>query len=209
MRHTLFLLPFFFISAVQAEPASSTHTKYFDIKVAGVKIGELKATRTICDTITTYRLESKVKVWVIVSVELEHHIESVYHSKHLYSSVSVSKTNKGTYTSAITWKGRYYEIQVDSYKYNNTNPIHELIECNIARFYFDEPVNVPKTLADSHGTLATISNVKPGAYEVELHGNVNRYYYNHGRFMGASLYSTVRYEVIERNDKMLASSGIP
>ena len=84
-----------------------------------------------------------------------------------------------------------------------------MIECNIARFYFDEPVNVPKTLADSHGTLATISNVKPGAYEVELHGNVNRYYYNNGRFMGASLYSTVRYEVIERNDKMLASSGIP
>lgn len=208
MRYLHVLLLNLLTLFAHAQSAGTTNTRYFDIRIAGVKVGELKATRTITDTVTFYRLESKVKVWLVVSVEMDHKIETVYHGKHLFSSVSVSGTNNGKYTSTIKWKDGYYQIQVDSYQYTNSTPIYELVECNIVRFYFDEPVDIQKTLADSYGTLAVIKKVSPGNYEVESHGSVNHYYYKDGSFIRGSLFSKVRYEVIARNDKTLASSGI-
>ena len=135
------------------QPGSASETKYFDIKVAGLKIGELKATRVVKDTLTFYTLESKVKIWCVVSVDMHHQIEAVYHGQGLVSSTSISKTNDKIYTSSIIWRDGYYKTNVDSYDYQNTTPIYERIEFNIARFYFDEPVNIRKTLADALGTL--------------------------------------------------------
>ena len=202
----MFILLSFIAFSAPGQSASTTNTKHFDIKIAGVKIGELKAIRTISDTVTTYHLQSKVKMWLVVSIAMEHKIETVYHGKNLFSSVSVSNTNNGTYTSTITWKNGLYQTQVDSYRYKNSTPIYERIECNIARFYFEEPVNIRKTLADSFGTMASITEVSPGNYEVDSHGNVNRYHYKDGLLISASLFSKVRYEVLARSDKMLASS---
>lgn len=206
MRYLLSLLLAFLAFFSHAQPSGISNTKFFDIKIAGVKIGELVATRTWRDTVTLYQLESKVKVWLIVPIAMEHKIETVYHGKNLFSSLSVSTTNSGTYRSTIIWKGRHYQTHVDSYHYKNSTPIYEQIECNIARFYFEEPVNIPKTLADSFGTMASITEVSPGHYEVDSQGNVNRYHYKDGLFVSASLFSKVRYEVLARNDKALAFS---
>lgn len=189
-----------FIAAAVNGQSGVTNVKHFDIKVAGVKIGELRATRTIKDTITAYRLESNVKIWLVVSIEVEHLTETVYHGKNLFSSVSVSRTNNGTYTSSISWKDGHYQTNVDSYKYKNSTPIYEAVQCNIARFYFDEPINIRKTLADAYGTVAPVKKVNPGNYEVEAQGNINHYLYENGSFVKASLYSKVRYEVIARNE---------
>lgn len=199
MRFPLYPFLLCITAAAQGQPAV-TNVKHFDIKVAGVKIGDMKATRTVNDTITTYRLESKVKVWLVVSIEMEHLTETVYHGKYLYSSVSVSRTNNETYTSSVTWKDGHYQTQVDSYKYKNSTPITELVQCSIARFYFDEPVNIRKTLADAHGILANIKKVDPGYYEVDSQGNINQYLYKNGSFVKASLHSKVRYEVIAQNE---------
>lgn len=208
MRFPLYPFLLFVTTVAHGQPGV-TNVKHFDIKVAGVKIGDMKATRTVTDTITAYRLESKVKVWLVVSVEMEHLTETVYHGKKLFSSVSVSRTNNGTYTSTITWKDGYYQTLVDSYKYNNSAPIYEVVEFNIARLYFDEPVTIRKTLADSYGTLATIKKVNPGDYEVESHGNTNQYRYKNGSLVSASLFSRIRYEVVARADNRLASAGVP
>jgi len=208
MRLLIYPFLLFFLQVAQGQPGSATRVKYFDIRFAGVKIGELKAIRTVKDTITTYRLESHVNVWLVVSVEMEHLTETIYHGNKLLYSTSVSRTNSGSYTSSVIWKDGYYHTQVDSYKYKNSAPINEIIECNISRFYFEEPVNFRKTLADSYGTLATIKKVNSGNYEVESHGNVNQYRYENGSLVSASLFSKIRYEVILRNDRRLASNGI-
>lgn len=85
MRYLLSLLLALLAFFTHAQPSGISNTKYFDIKIAGVKIGELVATRTRRDTVTSYQLESKVKVWLIVPIEMEHKIETVYHGKNLFS----------------------------------------------------------------------------------------------------------------------------
>lgn len=200
MKTYLVIVFLFLVTHGHGQPGSMSNTKYFDIKWAGVKIGELKATRTIKDSITWYWLESNVKLWLVVSIEMQHRIETVYHGNRLFSSNSVSKTNNGTFTSSVAWKNGHYQTNVDSYKYKNSNPIHETLECSIARFYFDEPVNINKTLADAYGTLASVKRVSPGDYEVDSQGNISKYLYENGIFVRASIYSNVRYEVVARID---------
>jgi hypothetical protein len=202
----IYLVMLFLLCVTLGHSQPGSNTKYFDIKWAGVKIGELKATRTIKDSITWYWLESNVKLWLVVSIEMQHRLETVYHGKRLFSSNSVSRTNNGTYTSSVAWKNGYYQTNVDSYKYKNSNPIHETLECNVARFYFDEPVNIDKTLADAYGTLASVKRVNPGNYEVDSQGTINKYQYENGTFVRASIYSNIRYEVVARNDGPLSAS---
>jgi hypothetical protein len=200
MKTYLVIVFLFLVTHGHSQSGSTANTKYFDIKWAGVKIGELKATRIIKDSITWYGLESNVKVWLVVSIEMLHRIETVYHGKRLFSSNSVSKTNRGTYTSSVAWKNGHYQTNVDSYKYKNTSPIHEKLECSIARFYFDEPVNINKTLADAYGTLASVKRVNPGDYEVDSQGSISKYQYKDGSFVRASISNVVRYDVVVRNE---------
>jgi hypothetical protein len=172
-------------------------TRYFDIKFGGIKIGELKATRTIRDTLTLYTLESDVSFWCITPVKIRHQIETVYLKKQLLSSRSVSNTSHNIYTSSIIWRDGHYQIKVDSYKYTNDEPIHELVECNIARLYFVEPVNIKKTLADSEGILSPIIALEAATYEVGGHGK-NIFYYDNGVLVRASILNRIRYEVVAR-----------
>ena len=197
MQFSLLVLFSLLYTFVHSQPVVTGDTKYFDIKLAGLKIGELKATRTINDTITVYTLESDVSFWLFVSVQVHHCSETVYYGEKLFSSISTSKTTKGNFTSTIVWKGGHYQVNVDSYKFQNSDPIHEAVDCSIARFYFDEPINTRKTLADGYGILASVKQVKPGTYEVDGLGNKNKYFYEQGVFKSASMHSKVKnYEVV-------------
>jgi len=199
MQFALLVVFLFIYTLVYSQPGTVRDTKYFDIKLAGLKIGELKATRTIRDTITVYSLESNVSFWLFVSIQAHHNTETVYYGEKLFSSVSSFKTTKGNFTSSTVWRGGHYQVNVDSYKYQNSDPIYETVDCSIARLYFDEPVNTRKSLADAYGILASVKKVKPGSYEVDGLGNKNKYYYEKGVFIRASMYSKVKnYEVVSQ-----------
>ena len=173
---------------------SQQEQRYYDIRFGGIKIGELKATRTVRDSVTRYELESDVSFWCLTKVRIQHHIESIYSNNRLISTRSVSNAGDDVYTSSAIWKDGYYHVKVDSYKYSNHEPIYEAVECNIARLYFVEPVGVGKTLADSEGTLSAINTLKPGSYEVGK--GKNEFHYEHGELRRASIFSRIRYEVV-------------
>lgn len=72
------------------------------------------------------------------------------------------------------------------------------MECSIARLCFEEPVNIRRTLADARGVLNTVNQLKSGDYEVSGDGNTNKFSYENGSLVRASIFSTVRYEVVAR-----------
>lgn len=75
---------------------SRNEIRYFDIRFAGIKIGELTATRTARDSITLYSLESVVNLWLAMPIEMHHHIETEYRGKKLFSSISNSRVRNTT-----------------------------------------------------------------------------------------------------------------
>ncbi len=199
MKNILIALFLFIPVFVFCQSRRVCDTKYFDINLAGGKIGELIATRTTLDTITLYSIESNVDFWFIISIHVHHKTETIYHGKKLFSSISTSNTTKGDFNSSTIWKNGHYQVEVDSYKYRNSIPINEDVHFSIARLYFDEPVNTQKSLADGYGILASVNKVKSGNYEVECLGNKNRFFYDHGILIRANLYSKVKnYEVVLR-----------
>jgi hypothetical protein len=181
------------------QAAAKEEVKNYDIKLAGIKIGELKATRTVKDTITYYTLDSRVSFWFFVTVQVHHHTDVVYHGNKLMSSISTSTTSKGNFSAEIVWQNDHYEVKVEAYKHKEYDPINEMLHYNVARFYFDEPIGMKKTLADAYGVTATIGQVKKSIYEVDIVGNRNKFFYEKGVLVRASMYSKVKnYEVVLR-----------
>jgi len=201
MRILPYLLPVLITLSVMSghcQATSGNEIRYFDIRFAGIKIGELTATRTARDSITLYSLESVVNLWLATSIEMHHRIETEYRGKKLFSSTSISRVRNDTYISTTQWRDGHYQTKVDSHKNHHSNPIYSTVECSIARLYFEEPVNVRWTLADSRGVLNTVNHVRSGDYEVSGDGNTNKFSYENGSLVRASIFSTVRYEVVAR-----------
>jgi hypothetical protein len=187
---------------IAARNVTGAEIKVFDIKLAGIKIGELTAQREVKDSFVYYSLESKVSFWFFSTIKVHHQNNSVYCRGRLVSSQSTSSTNKGNFSSSIVWNKTYYAVKVSSYKYENEAPIHKHIHFNIARFYFDAPEDVTEVLADGYGVLSSVKKKDASTFEADVLGNKNKYYYDKGLLISATMHSKIKnYEIVLRKDE--------
>jgi hypothetical protein len=194
---TILLLGFNFYCFSQN--ATTEDIRYFDIKLAGVSIGEMKATKKQEDTVTYYTLDSKVKFWFFVTVNIEHKTQVLYHNNKLIYSKSTSLSNKGNFTSDIVWNKDKYDVNVNSYDYTNKKSINKPIEHNVVTLYFEEPKTVKKILLDGFGVMTDVTFTKAGLYQVDVIGNKNSFQYKDGRLVLANMYSKFKnYNVVAR-----------
>lgn len=194
----ILLLGFSFCVFSQDKPIEEI--KYFDIKLAGLTIGEMKATKKQDDTITYYTLDSKVKFWFFVTINVEHKTQVLYHNNKLIYSKSTSVSNKGNFTSDIVWNKDKYDVNVNSYDYTNKKSISKAIEHNVVTLYFSEPKSVKKILLDGFGLMTDVTTSKTGLYQVDVLGNKNSFEYKDGKLIQANMYSKFKnYNVVARN----------
>lgn len=188
-----------FTSIVFSQGTSTEEVRYFDVKLAGVNIGEMKATKKKQDTVTYYTLDSKVKFWFFVTVNIEHKTQVLYHNKKLIYSKSTSSSNKGTFTSAIVWNKNKYEVDVNSYNYTNKKPIEKSIQHNAVMLYFEEPKAIKELLLDGFGVMGPVTPDKEGLYHIGVLGNKNSFQYKGGKLTVANMYSKFKnYNVVAR-----------
>jgi hypothetical protein len=194
----IILLGFSFYVFSQDKPIEET--KYFDIKLAGLTIGEMKVTKKLEDTITYYTLDSKVKFWFFVTIQVEHKTQVLYQNNKLIYSKSTSVSNNGNFTSDIVWNKDKYDVNVNSYDYTNKNSIDKAIEHNVVTLYFNEPKTVKKILLDGFGLMTDVTTSKAGLYQIDVLGNKNSFEYKDGKLIQANMYSKFKnYNVVARN----------
>lgn len=202
---TRFLTSFLFISFTLVAPGQSSKSKrsnVYHIKLAGVEIGTLTTTEQKEDSITTLIMDSTVDFWVLVSVNVKHLNTSIYRGNQLTSSISSTTTSKGNFTSTVVWKKDKYEVHVNNYEYTNNEAIRKPIYGNVSSLYFKEPVGVQEVLADGYGKICAIKRLSAGVYEVDVLGNKNKYFYENGILVRASMYSKFKnYEVVLHHDE--------
>jgi len=180
---------------------ASPEVKRFDIELAGLKIGELTATRVAKDTLTHYHVETRVSFWLFVKVNVHHIQTAVYHGNKLLSSTVKTRSNKGDFSASVIWNKKHYDVKVDMYKYKNDTTIVDPIHFNVMRFFFDEPKEVKKVLADGNGMLAPVSFLKNSYYEVNVRGERNKYFYKDGKLHRAVMDNPIKnYEIILRKE---------
>jgi hypothetical protein len=181
---------------------ATPEVKRFDIELAGLKIGELTATRVSRDTLTHYHIETKVSFWLFVKVNVHHIQTAVYHGEKLLHSTVKTKSNKGDFSASVIWNRKQYDVKVDMYKYKNDTTILDPIHFNVMRFFFDEPKEIKKVLADSNGLLAPVSYLKNSYYEVNVRGERNKYFYKDGKLHRAVMDNPIKnYEIVLREDE--------
>ncbi len=193
----IMLLGFSFYAFSQVKPIEEI--KYFDIKLAGLTIGEMKATKKQEDTVIYYTLDSKVKFWFFVTINVEHKTQVLYHNTKLIYSKSTSVSNKGNFTSDIVWNKDKYDVNVNSYDYTNKKSIAKTIEHNVVALYFNEPKTVNKILLDGFGLMTDVTTRKAGLYLIDVLGNKNSFEYKDGKLVQANMYSKFKnYNVVAR-----------
>lgn len=164
----------------------------YDITAAGIRIGEMIATRETKDNYTFYSLHSKVSFWFFVRVQVDYSVTSKYKNNHLISSTVITNSNKGNFKSTVQWNEDHYNVKVDGYKYTNIAPIKDSIQYNSARFYFEYPSGISTILADNYGIMVPADKIENDVYSVNVQGNKNRFFFKGGKIIRAIMHHPIK-----------------
>ncbi|MBR9774039.1 MAG: hypothetical protein GYB55_03160 [Cytophagales bacterium] len=188
---TLFIL---YSSSLKAQ-----ETIDFDIKLAGFTIGQMKATKTLENDTTIYRLDSKVSFWLFGTIKVDYHTEVKYHDDIFIDSKVSSKTNRGNFISRIWLEGDEYKIDANGYKYEHKDIIKSPIHHSAVRLFFEEPRGITVMIAENLGKFSEIRSHGKGIYTTHIEGDENKYYYQNGKMQKVSMHNPIKnYEVKRR-----------
>ena len=178
------MLAFLFSLCLLAEHSFSqekTETLRYEIVVLGLKIGELVAEKgPEVNNSQTYRVESFVKFWFFGNVDLRFLTVSHFQNERIVRTKSESKTNRGDYLSTVQWTGNLYEVDANTYKFENQKPIQGPLTWCSTKLFFQQPSHEDIFLSEVYGLSQKIIQVEPEVYEIKIDGNTNRYFYKSG-----------------------------
>jgi hypothetical protein len=200
----IFLVAFGFEAFAQGKEIEVV--RKYTISLAGIDIGEMQATRIQRDSITRYRLVSKVSFWLFVRVNVEHTIVSEYHHDVLVSTISTSKSNRGNFQSTVIKNHDHYVVKASSHKYQLDTVIRKPIKYNVVRLYFEKPTGITEILADTYGILAPAHFAEKDMLVTNVLGNKNKFYFRSNDLLRAVMYSTVKNYEIRRTEEALTSA---
>jgi hypothetical protein len=164
----------------------------YDITAAGIRIGEMTATRERIENQTWYTLHSEVSFWFFVRVKVVYSVKSLYQNNQLIRSTVDTHSNRGDFKSTVTWNEDHYDVRVEGYKYTNEVRLKEPISYSSARIYFDYPYAVSSILADNYGIMVPVDKTEKDALTVTIQGNKNRFYFKSGRIIRAVMHHPIK-----------------
>jgi hypothetical protein len=164
----------------------------YDITAAGIRIGEMTATRESIENQTWYTLHSEVSFWFFVRVKVVYSVKSLYRNNQLIRSTVNTRSSRGDFTSTVVWNNDHYDVRVEGYKYKNEVSIKEPIKYNSARIYFEYPQSISSLLADNYGLMVPAENVEKDVYTVTVQGNKNRFYFKSGAIIRAVMHHPIK-----------------
>jgi len=164
----------------------------YDITAAGIRIGEMTATRERIENQTWYTLHSEVSFWFFVRVKVVYSVKSLYQNNQLIKSTVDTHSNRGDFKSTVTWNEDHYDVRVEGYKYTNEVPLKEPISYSSARIYFDYPYSVSNILADNYGIMVPVDKTEKDVLTVTVQGNKNRFYFESGRIIRAVMHHPIK-----------------
>lgn len=178
----------------------STISQNYDIVVAGFRIGGMTAQKIESLEETKFEINSLVDFWFFGRVHVDFLQKADYLNGQLNEASTVSNSNRGNFQTNVTWNGDHYEVDANTYKYENKEPINQPIYSSPARLYFEEPKHGDILLSENFGLVTTVVEDEPGVYSIEVNGNTNTFYYEEGVLQKVVLENSIKNYVIRRSD---------
>lgn len=186
------------VSVLQAN-AFAQETVEYEVRIAGIKIGDMVATKISNGNHATIEVESKVSFWFFGKINLDFQTIAEYKNSQFIRSEVNSKTNKGDFKTTIDWKNDQYDIKANNYKFELDTTVNRPIYFSSVAFYFEEPNGINEMFAESYGLISAIVKNKD-YYEVNVNGNKNRFYYKDGVLDRAVMEFPIKNYVVKRKE---------
>ncbi|WP_268036381.1 DUF6134 family protein [Algoriphagus sp. PAP.12] len=171
----------FFVFFQKESFGQSMDSAAFSIKVLGISIGEMKVSKTSSlDQKEIYNLHSQVSFWFFGKIYLDHQINCIFQEGQYVFSTVDSKTNKGDFLSKIEWKEDHYQVNANTYKYENQKPIDYSIYSSISELYFQKPKVGDVIISETYGLTSPVKEIEPDVFEITINGHKNHFYYLDG-----------------------------
>lgn len=177
---------------------SQTQTNNYDIVLAGFTIGSMKADKTTSSKGEDYQIHSKVEFWFFGKIHVEFLQKAHYEKGQLMKATTNSDSNRGNFLTTVTWNKDHYDVDANSYKFHNEDPINQVINASTARLYFHEPKAGDILISENFGMLTTVREIEKGVYEIDVNGNMNRFYYEDGVLQKVILENNIKNYSIKR-----------
>ncbi|MEB2779336.1 DUF6134 family protein [Algoriphagus sp. C2-6-M1] len=177
---------------------SQTKINRYDIVLAGFTIGSMQADKTTSPKGEDYQIHSKVEFWFFGKIHVEFLQKAHYENGQLMKATTNSDSNRGNFLTSVTWNKDHYDVDANSYKFHNEDPINQVIHASTATLYFHEPKAGDILISENFGMLTTVREIEKGVYEIEVNGSMNRFYYEGGVLQKVVLENNIKNYSIKR-----------
>lgn len=193
------ILIFLFLSlGVSYNSFSQTKTNMYDIVLAGFTIGTMQADKTTSAKGLDYQIHSNVEFWFFGKIHVEFLQKAHYAEGQLMKATTNSDSNRGNFLTTVDWNKDHYDVDANSYKFHNEEPINQVIKSSTATLYFHEPKVGDILISENFGMPTTVRQIEKGVYEIEVNGSMNRFYYEGGVLQKVVLENKIKNYSIKR-----------
>ncbi|UZD23164.1 hypothetical protein PBT90_07135 [Algoriphagus halophytocola] len=173
-------------------------THDYDIVLAGFTIGKMQATEQQTANGANYKIHSKVEFWFFGKIHVEFLQKAFYENGQLIRATTNSDSNRGNFLTTVHWNEDHYDVDANSYKFHNEEPINQPLFLSTAMLYFKEPKAGEVLISENFGMPTKIVELEKGVYEIEVNGNMNRFHYENGVLQKVVLENSIKNYSIRR-----------
>ncbi|EAZ82884.1 DUF6134 family protein [Algoriphagus machipongonensis] len=202
LKHLFSLIYLFLLLAISSNSYAQEQsiTQGYDIVVAGFRIGDMTAQKKVNGTQKSYEINSLVEFWFFGKVHVEFIQSADYENGQLMEAYTHSISNRGDFETFVNWETDHYEVNANTYKFENKEPINQKVYSSPATLYFEEPKDGDVLISENFGMLTQVVEEEPGVYAIDVNGNTNTFYYENGVLQKVVLENSIKNYVIRRKD---------
>ncbi|UBM58026.1 hypothetical protein LAG90_14560 [Marinilongibacter aquaticus] len=200
MRTTLSFLFFFALYPLSAQ---QVETRIYAVKVVGLRVGKITATKTIWPDSVSYSLFSKVDAnFLVYKLKVDYRVKSTLDKEGLLHSEVKVVSNKGNYiTRTQKIKDGRYKVESVQHEGTKNREFEAKIKHTFTSIFFNEPEGLEPVLAEYYADFIELSPLEAHAYKGVLDKNIDEYYYEKGRMVKSVKKNPITDLVIEYMDK--------
>jgi hypothetical protein len=209
MTRLIFILYLFF--NLPAFSQQTVETKKYAIEVAGIKVGEMHATKhQMSKDVVNYRVKSDVKINLLVfTLKIKYEVNSQFDKDGLVFSEAKVNSNKGDFFTSTVLKNGHYEIKSKQEKKEFEKVLNSDISWTSSRLFFDEPTHNQKFYAEYYALFNNVKKNKDGTFTCQIENNIDKYVYENQKLVRVIKKNPIKnIELRFISEKLTTDSGI-
>lgn len=163
----------------------TVETKKYAIEVAGIKVGEMHATKhQVSKDIVNYRVKSDVKINLLVfTLKVKYEVKSQFDKNGLIFSEASVNSNKGDFYTSTVFKNGHYKVKSKQEKKEFEKVLNSGILWTSSQLFFEEPTHNQKFYAEYYALFNSVKKNKDGTFTCQIGNNIDKYVYENSKLV--------------------------